>query len=362
MAAVSCNSSSLCSLFPNFSPQISFQSAPFPRISTSHFPLKISCRVSSVDSASVAAKTEVKHFVHINDYDKDTTMKIIERGIEVKELIKSGDRTFQPFKGMTLAMIFAKPSLRTHVSFETGFTLLGGHAVYLAPEDIQMGTREETRDVARILSRFTDTVMARVFTHEDILTLAKYATVPVINGLTDYNHPCQIMADAITIIEHLGKLEGTKVAYVGDGNNVVHSWLELASLFPIHFTCASPKGFEPDVKTVEKARQAGFSKIEITNDPKEAVKGADIVYTDVWASMGQKEETAKRRSLFKGFQVNQELMDIAGSKALFMHCLPAEKGVEVTEEVIEGPKSIIFSQAENRLHAQNAIMLHVLSK
>ncbi|KAJ1380001.1 Ornithine/putrescine carbamoyltransferase [Sesbania bispinosa] len=263
---------------------------------------------------------------------------------------------------MTLAMVFAKPSLRTHVSFETGFSLLGGHAVYLAPGDIQMGTREETRDVARILSRFTDIVMARVYTHEDILTLSKYATVPVINGLTDYNHPCQIMADAITLIEHLGRVEGNKVAYIGDGNNVVHSWLELACLFPIHFVCASPKGFEPDPKTVEKARQVGISKIEITNDPKEAVKGADIVYTDVWASMGQKEEAAKRRERFKGFQVDQSLMDIAGSKAYFMHCLPAEKGVEVTEEVIEGPRSIIFPQAENRLHAQNGIMLHVLGK
>ncbi|KAA0869752.1 hypothetical protein EYC94_26200, partial [Enterobacter hormaechei] len=293
MAALSCNisvqserGSTLSSVFPSslFSSQILFQSARFPRISTSsHFPLNISCRATSVEPASVAAKTEVKGFIHINDYDKETIKKILDRAIEVKESIKTGDRTFQPFKGMTLAMIFAKPSLRTHVSFETGFSLLGGHAVYLAPDDIQMGTREETRDVARILSRFTDIVMARVFTHEDILTLSKYATVPVINGLTDYNHPCQIMADAITLIEHLGKVEGTKVAYVGDGNNVVHSWLELTILFPTEFTCASPKGFEPDPKTVEKARQAGVSKIVITNDPKEAVKGADIVYTDVWA-------------------------------------------------------------------------------
>nr|AFK45706.1 unknown [Lotus japonicus] len=326
-------------LSPSYFPSspIFRQFARFPRISTSPFSLKIACRASSVEPSSVTAKTEVKDFLHINDFDKDTITKILNRAIEVKAQIKSGDRTFKPFQGMTLAMVFAKPSLRTHVSFETGFSLLGGHAVYLAPEDIQMGTREETRDVARILSRFTDIIMARVFTHEDILTLSKHATVPVINGLTDYNHPCQIMADAITLIEHLGRVEGNKVAYVGDGNNVVHSWLELASLFPIHFVCASPKGFEPDAKTVEKARQVGISKIEITNDPREAVKGADIVYTDVWASMGQKEEAEKRREAFKGFQVDQSLMDIAGSKALFMHCLPAEKGVEVTEEVIEGP-------------------------
>ncbi|XP_045791825.1 ornithine carbamoyltransferase, chloroplastic-like [Trifolium pratense] len=379
MATLSCNvsvrserSSFLPPFFPSSSSSSSSSSslsqifchrAYFPHTSkASYFPLKISCRATSIESASVVEKTKVKDFLHINDFDRDTIKKILNRAIEVKELIKSGDKTFQPFKGKTLAMVFAKPSLRTHVSFETGFSLLGGHAVYLAPEDIQMGSREETRDVARILSRFTDIVMARVFTHEDILTLSKYATVPVVNGLTDYNHPCQIMADAITVIEHLSRIEGTKIAYVGDGNNVVHSWLELASLFPIHFTCATPKGFEPDAKTVEKACQAGISKIVITNDPKEAVKGADIVYTDVWASMGQKEEAQKRRLMFKGFQVDQSLMDLAGSNALFMHCLPAEKGVEVTEEVIEGPKSIIFAQAENRLHAQNAIMLHVLGE
>ncbi|KAL1353679.1 hypothetical protein AAHE18_06G256900 [Arachis hypogaea] len=328
------------------------------------FPLKISCAAASAvstDSSPLAAKTEVKKdFLHINDFDKDTILNMLDRAIEVKALIKSGDRTFQPFKGKTLAMIFAKPSMRTRVSFETGFSLLGGHAIYLGPDDIQMGKREETRDVARVLSRYNDIIMARVFAHQDILDLAKYSTVPVVNGLTDYNHPCQIMADALTIIEHIGRLEGTKVVYVGDGNNIVHSWLLLAAVVPFHFICACPKGFEPDEKTVEKARQAGISKIEITNDPKEAVRGADVVYSDVWASMGQKEEAAYRRQVFKGFQVDRTLMEIAGSNAYFMHCLPAERGVEVTDEVIEAPNSIVFPQAENRLHAQNAIMLYVL--
>ncbi|KAK7321768.1 hypothetical protein VNO77_32690 [Canavalia gladiata] len=369
MASISSNFSSIrtdkaslsSAFFRSSSVPILRQSHTFPR-NISHFTLTVSCRASSVQSSPVTAKTEVKDFLHINDFDKKSIFKILDRAIEVKALIKSGDRTFQPFKGKTMAMVFCKPSLRTHVSFETGFTLLGGHAVYLAPTDIQMGTREDTRDVARILSRFTDIIMARVFSHQDILVLSKYGSVPVVNGLTDYNHPCQVMADAITIIEHIGKLEGTKIAYVGDGNNVVHSWLEMASLVPIQFVCASPKGFEPDKKTVEKAKQAGLSKIVITNDPKEAVKGADIVYTDVWASMGQKEEADRRLASFKGFQVDQSLMDLAGSKALFMHCLPAEKGTEVTEDVIEGPRSIIFDQAENRLHAQNAIMLHVLGK
>ncbi|TKY75169.1 Ornithine carbamoyltransferase [Spatholobus suberectus] len=225
-----------------------------------------------------------------------------------------------------------------------------------------MGKREETCDVARVLSRFNDIIMARVFAHQDVLDLAKYATVPVINGLTDYNHPCQIMADALTMIEAIGRFEGTKVVYVGDGNNIVHSWLLMASVIPFHFVCACPKGFEPDPKTVEKARKAGISKIEITNDPKEAVKGADVVYSDVWASMGQKEEAEYRCQVFQGFQVDQNLMDMAGSKAFFMHCLPAERGVEVTDEVIEAPNSVVFPQAENRMHAQNAIMLHVLGK
>ncbi|PON93418.1 Ornithine/putrescine carbamoyltransferase [Trema orientale] len=326
---------------------------------------RISCQTSSItsppsSSVNGKAKSELKDFLHIDDFDKDTILKILDRAAEVKALLKSGERTFLPFKGKTMAMIFAKPSMRTRVSFETGFFLLGGHAIYLGPDDIQMGKREETRDVARVLSCYNDIIMARVFAHQDILDLAKYATVPVINGLTDYNHPCQIMADALTIIEHVGQLEGTKVVYVGDGNNIVHSWLLLASIIPFHFVCACPQGYDPDAKTVEKAQQTGISKIEITNDPKEAVKGADVVYSDVWASMGQKEEAAHRRQAFQGFQVDENLMKLAGPKAYFMHCLPAERGVEVTDGVIEAPNSIVFPQAENRMHAQNAIMLHLL--
>ncbi|KAG5030619.1 hypothetical protein JHK85_014601 [Glycine max] len=360
---------------PYLSGQSLRRCAPSPAVSVS-FRRRISC----VASSAVAQKVGLKDFLHLDDFDKDTILKMLDRALEVKALLKSGDRSFRPFEGKTMAMIFTKPSMRTRVSFETGFTLLGGHAIYLGPDDIQMGKREETRDIARVLSRYNDIIMARVFAHKDILDLAKYATVPVINGLTDYNHPCQIMADALTMVEHIGRFEGTKVVYIGDGNNIVHSWLLMASVIPFHFVCACPKGFEPDAKTVEKARKAGISKIEITNDPKEAVKGADVVYSDVWASMGQKEEAEYRRQVFKGFQqnrlvaqlalaevikdvlVNQNLMDLAGSKAFFMHCLPAERGVEVTDEVIEAPNSIVFPQAENRMHAQNAVMLHVLGK
>ncbi|KAH0660072.1 hypothetical protein KY290_029621 [Solanum tuberosum] len=324
---------------------------------------RVSCQATSPATSppsSVNVNASQKDFLHISDFDKSTLLNILDRAKEVKALIKSGERTYLPFKGKTMAMIFAKPSMRTRVSFETGFYLLGGHAIYLGPDDIQMGKREETRDIARVLSRYNDIIMARVFAHQDILDLAKYATVPVINGLTDYNHPCQIMADALTIIEHVGQLEGTKVVYIGDGNNIVHSWLLLASVIPFHFICACPKGFEPDEETVKKAQGAGVSKIEITNDPKEAVRGADVVYSDVWASMGQKEEAAQRRQVFQGFQVDEELMKIAGQKAYFMHCLPAERGVEVTNGVVEAPNSIVFPQAENRMHAQNAVMLHVM--
>ncbi|KAL9240642.1 hypothetical protein vseg_014838 [Gypsophila vaccaria] len=303
-----------------------------------HLRGNITCSVATSPPSSTASQVKVdkKDFLHITDYDKETILKILDRAIEVKAILKSGDRSFQPFKGKR------------------------GHAIYLGPDDIQMGKREETRDVARVLCRYNDIIMARVFAHQDILDLAKYSSVPVVNGLTDYNHPCQIMADALTMIEHVGGIEGTKVVYVGDGNNIVHSWLLLAAVIPFHFVCVCPKGFEPDQKTVEKARAAGISKIEITNDVKEAVIGADVVYSDVWASMGQKEEAEYRRKVFQGFQVDEALMKLAGPKAYFMHCLPAERGVEVTDGVIEAPNSIVFPQAENRMHAQNAIMLHVL--
>ncbi|XP_024397102.1 ornithine transcarbamylase, chloroplastic isoform X3 [Physcomitrium patens] len=300
------------------------------------------------------------HFLHLDDFDKDTLLHILDRAVEVKARLKSGDKSYQPLKGMSMAMIFTKPSMRTRVSFETGFYQLGGHAIYLGPNDIQLGKREETRDIARVLSGYNDVIMARLFGHKDLLDLAEYSKIPVINGLTDYNHPCQIMADVLTINEFIGNIEGLKIVYVGDGNNMVHSWLRLAAVLPFHFICACPRGYEPDAATVERARRAGVSKIEIRHDPVEAVKGANVVYADVWASMGQKEDADNRKSVFQGFQVNEALMKAAGPQAYFMHCLPAERGVEITDGVIEGPKSIVFPQAENRMHAQNAIMLHCL--
>lgn len=260
-----------------------------------------------------------------------------------------------------MAMIFTKPSARTRVSFETGFYRLGGHALYLDPLSIQIGKREATKDIARVLAGYNDVIMARLFAHEDLMELAEYSKVPVINGLTDYNHPCQIMADALTILENKGRIENTKIIYVGDGNNIVHSWLRLAAKVPIHFVCACPPGYEPDQATLDLAKQGGLSEITVTNDPMEAIKGADVVYTDVWASMNQKELAEQRMVEFSGFQVNESMMAAAGKDALFMHCLPAERGVECVDSVIEAPNSVVFSQAENRMHAQNGVMLHVLN-
>ena len=300
-----------------------------------------------------------KDFLHVNDLSKDQLEEIFEIASWVKNKFKTNEN-YNPFNNKSMAMIFAKPSARTRVSFETGFYRLGGHALYLGPNDIGIGKRESVSDIANVLSRFNDIIMARLFDHKHIIELAENATVPVINGLTDFNHPCQIIADIFTVLEHRKTLDNLKVTYVGDGNNIVHSWFELASIIPMDFVCACPNGFEPDQNLLNKIKQPGLSNITITNDAYEGVKDADVVYTDVWASMGQKEEAEERRKLFESFQVNTNLMDEASNDALFMHCLPAERGVEVTDNVCDAPYSIIFDQAENRMHAQNAIMLKLM--
>ena len=302
-----------------------------------------------------------KDFLHISDLTGDQVLDLLDKSKWIKAKFKNNEK-YLPFDRKTLAMIFAKPSARTRVSFETGFYRLGGHALFLGPNDIGIGKRESTEDIARVLSRFNDIIMARLFDHQHIIDLAKYASVPVINGLTDFNHPCQIMADIFTILEHRGHLNDLKITYVGDGNNIVHSWLMLAMRIPMHFVVACPEGFIPDQELVKKAQDEGLSTIEVLNDPYSAVKDSDVVYTDVWASMGQKEEAEERRRLFSKFQVNDQLMDATGRKTFFMHCLPAERGVEVTNSVCDASYSIIFDQAENRMHAQNAIMLSLMNK
>ena len=301
-----------------------------------------------------------KHFLHIKNLSKEEILDLIKLSKDLKSKFRNKE-DFKHFHNKSLAMIFAKPSARTRISFETGFTWMGGHALFLGPNDIGIGKREAIKDIARVVSRYNDVIMARLFDHAHILELAEYSGSPVVNGLTDYNHPCQIMADILTISEHRDSLDDLHVCYVGDGNNIVHSWLQLASRLPMKFTCVCPEGFTPDEETVNLAKANIGSEIIVTHDPMEGVVGADVIYTDVWASMGQKEEAEEREKIFADFQVNGTMMARTGKNTLFMHCLPAERGRETTDEVMEAEYSVVFDQAENRLHAQNAIMVALTS-
>ena len=299
-----------------------------------------------------------KHFLHISDYNTDQIWEILHLSKELKTKFHNKEN-FKPFRDRSLAMIFAKPSARTRVSFETGFEWMGGHALFLGPNDIGIGKREAIKDISRLFSRYNDVIMARLFDHQHIIELAEYSDIPVINGLTDYNHPCQIICDILTIWEHKGSLDNLKICYMGDGNNIVHSWLQLASRLPMDFVCCGPEGFEPDLDTVKMVEDSASSSFQLSHDPISAVRDADVIYTDVWASMGQKEEATEREKVFAPYQVNKDLINNTGKDTLFMHCLPAERGREVTDEVMESKNSIVFDQAENRMHAQNAIMAYL---
>ena len=292
----------------------------------------------------------------LSDLTPMETISLIDLGIRVKT---QPALYRQSLEGKTLAMLFEKPSLRTRVTFEVGMSQFGGHALYLGSQEVGLGKREAIKDVARNLTRWVDAVMARVFEHEALVELAKYASIPVINGLSDIEHPCQALGDFMTLHEHKQKLSGLNLAWVGDGNNVVHSLIHGAARLGVRMRVATPPGYGPNPVVVDAARREGGA-IELTNDPAEAVAGADAVYTDVWASMGQEAEAEARQQVFRPYQVNARLMRRAGAKALFMHCLPAHRGLEVTDEVIDGPKSIVFDQAENRLHIQKAILLALL--
>ncbi|MCH7955870.1 MAG: ornithine carbamoyltransferase [Candidatus Marinimicrobia bacterium] len=300
------------------------------------------------------------NFISIADLSADEIHQTLELAVEIKAKLKAGE-DYKPLAGKTMAMIFAKPSARTRISFETGIQKLGGYALYLSPDDISIGKREAVKDIAQVISRYNEAIMARLFSHEHMLELAEYASIPVINGLTDYNHPCQVMGDILTVKEHRKNLDDLKVVFVGDGNNVVNSWLNLAAKIPMNFVLTGPDGYDPDEKTLTSARESGISNIEIIHDPVEAMKDADVVYTDVWASMGQEEESVKRAEEFKVYQLNSDLMLHAKPTALVMHCLPAHRGEEISDEVIDGANSIVFDQAENRMHIQNAIMVQLMS-
>ena len=301
-----------------------------------------------------------KDFIEIHDYTADEVREIFELARD----IKAKPETFRDaLRGQTLAMIFEKSSTRTRVSFEVGMFQLGGHALFLSSRDIQLGRGEPIYDTAKVLSRYVDGIMARTFAHKTVTDLAEYASVPVINGLTDLSHPCQVMTDYFTAWEKFGDLKGRKIAYIGDGNNMAHSLMYGASKVGMDIAVATPSGYAPDMSVVaaaeEDAKAAG-TKLVVTTSIEEAVKGADIVETDVWASMGQEHEAEKRRRDFEGWMIDDRVMSMAKKNAIFMHCLPAHRGEEVSAGVIDSPRSVIYDEAENRLHVQKAIMVALM--
>jgi ornithine carbamoyltransferase len=299
-----------------------------------------------------------RHFLSLHDWSREELELILETAQALKQRLKRGIQD-QPLRGKTLGMYFAKPSTRTRVSFEVGIQQLGGYGLFLSAADLQLKRGETIADTARVLSRYVDGIMIRTFAHEEVVEWARYSDVPVINGLTDLEHPCQVMADLLTILEHKGKLSGLKLVYVGDGNNMAHSLMDGGAKFGMHVVVACPRGFEPNPAVVKRAAEVAAyygGSVKVTNDPVAAAMGADVVYTDVWASMGQEAEAEERKAIFQPYQVNAQLMKLTNAGSIFMHCLPAHRGEEVVAEVIDGPQSVVFDEAENRLHAQKAIM------
>jgi ornithine carbamoyltransferase len=291
-----------------------------------------------------------RHFLAIPDFTRPELLSLFDLAARMKR----GDYAGKPLAGKTLGMIFAKSSTRTRVSFEVGAYQLGGHALFLSSRDIQLGRGEPIRDTARVLSRYLDGIMIRTFDHADVEELARFGSIPVINGLTDLLHPCQVLADLLTIRESLGGWEGKVVAWIGDGNNMANSWLNAAGVLGFELRLACPEGYAPNPAILERNRK--LTRVTLTADPRAAARGAQVVNTDVWASMGQEQEQEQRARAFQGYIVDEALMDGADPDAIFLHCLPAHRGEEVSEEVIEGPKSRVWNQAENRLHVQKALM------
>lgn len=317
----------------------------------------------TTDNVLIDNSIRGKSLLSISDLSVSEINKIFEAAtfLKKKPLLEQVNNPVLP--GKTLAMIFEKPSLRTRVTFETGMTQLGGHAIYLQPADIQLGKRETVPDAAQNLSRWVQGIMARTFAHKTVTDLAEYASVPVINGLSDLEHPCQALADFLTILEHKKDFHKVKLAYIGDGNNVCHSLMLLAGKVGASMTVGCPAGYEPDPKVVEIAKQYASetgAALEIFNDAYKAVDGANVIYTDVWASMGQESERDDRIPIFQPFQVNKQLVDAAADDVVVMHCLPAKRGEEITDEVIDAPYSVVLDEAENRLHAQKAVMALIM--
>lgn len=300
----------------------------------------------------------MQHFLEVADWPSSELEYLIKLAVELKREWKAGGN--RPIlRGKVLAMVFQKPSLRTRVSFDVAMLHLGGHALYLSPSEIGLGQRESIPDVARVLGGYVQAIMARVFDPQHVAQLAEWAGVPVINGLSDRSHPCQAMADMLTLYEHFGRLRGLKLAYVGDTNNVTRSLAEASARFGLKLSVASPKGYQFDAETISQFRSMGLD-LEVTDDPRHAVSGADAIYTDTWTSMGQEAEAERRRQVFPPYQVNEALIREAASHVVVLHCLPAHRGEEITDAVADGPHSLLFPQAENRLHAQKAILVRLM--
>lgn len=298
-----------------------------------------------------------QHFLTLMDLDKATLKQLVARAIELKAIQKSGE-IYAPLQNKVLGMIFDKSSTRTRVSFETGMVQFGGHAIFLSPRDTQFGRGEPVEDSARVLSRMVDAIMVRTFDHKMLETFAEYSNVPVINALTDMYHPCQLLADMQTYNEHRGDVAGKTVTYIGDGNNMCHSYMNAARQYGFTLNVAVPEGYDPDPALLEETKDC----VNIFRNPLDAASGADMITTDVWASMGQEEEQAIREKAFSGYQVNDQLMAVANKDAVFMHCLPAHREEEVSASVIDGPQSVVWDQAENRLHAQKALLELLMTK
>jgi ornithine carbamoyltransferase len=302
-----------------------------------------------------------KDFLSVYDLTRRDFDRIFSHAANLKAMLKDGI-IYQPLAGKTLGMVFDKSSTRTRLSFEAGMYQLGGLAIYLNSRDTQLGRGETIADTARIVSRYLDAVMIRTFSQESVEEFARHATIPIINGLTDLMHPCQIVSDLFTIVEKKGGYEGLKIAYVGDGNNVANSWIDAAAKLPFRLALACPKGYDPDARILERGRKRAPKGVTLHRDPVRAVKNADVVYTDVWASMGQEDEQEERAGVFEGYQVNRQLMQHAKPDAVVMHCLPAHRGEEISAEVLDGPQSVVWDEAENRLHVQKAILEILMSK
>ena len=303
--------------------------------------------------------TAPRHFLNLDDFDATTLRGMLNQAAELKARLKQGDKP-QLLKDKVLAMIFDRQSTRTRVSFDVGMRQLGGETIFLSGAEMQLSREETLSDTAKVMSRYVDAIMIRILTHADLIELADAATVPVINGLTRRAHPCQVMADVMTFEEHRGNLKGAKIAWVGDSNNVLASWVNAAELFEAELTIAVPEDYWPEKDLLADIKKAGAA-VKLIEDPREAVEGADLVITDTWVSMGDT-DAAERRRVLKPYQVNTQLMALADKDALFMHCLPAHRGDEVTDEVIDGPQSVVFDEAENRLHAQKAILCWALGQ